>query len=293
MRTEKEMYHLILEVAQKEERIRAVYLNGSRTNPSVPKDIFQDFDLVYVVTDIAPFLAAPSWIDCFGTRLLMQLPDEMDRMLGKETDFKNCYGYLIQLSDGNRIDLHIQTLDYTRKVILQDKLCRILLDKDQALPAVPEATDRDYWVQKPRQAQFSCCCNEFWWVLDNVAKGLWREEIPYVMDMLNHHVRPELVKMLSWSVGIQSGFSCSVGKSGKYLNQYLSPGQWERFLKTYPAANIQQIWDAVFTLCDFFQETALFVSAQLKLEYNQQEGENCLFFLHKVYSLPKDASEIL
>lgn len=293
MRTEKEMYHLILEVAQKDERIRAVYLNGSRTNPSVPKDIFQDFDLVYVVTDTAPFLAAPNWIDCFGTRLLMQLPDEMDQMLGKETDLKNCYGYLIQLSDGNRIDLHIQTLDYTRKVILQDKLCRILLDKDQALPAIPEATDRDYWVQKPGQAQFSCCCNEFWWVLDNVAKGLWREEIPYTMDMLNQNIRPELVKMLSWYVGVQTGFSCSVGKSGKYLKQYLSQGQWERFLKTYPAANIQQIWDAVFTLCAFFQETALSVSAQLKLEYNQQEGENCLFFLHKVYSLPKDASEIL
>lgn len=45
MRTEKEMYDLILNIANNDERIRAVYLNGSRTNPNVPKDIFQDYDV--------------------------------------------------------------------------------------------------------------------------------------------------------------------------------------------------------------------------------------------------------
>lgn len=41
MRTEKEMYDLILDIAKNDERIRAIYLNGSRTNPNVPKDIFK------------------------------------------------------------------------------------------------------------------------------------------------------------------------------------------------------------------------------------------------------------
>lgn len=56
MRTEQEMYDLILAAAQQDTRIRAVYLNGSRANPNVPRDMFQDFDVVYVVTDIASFL---------------------------------------------------------------------------------------------------------------------------------------------------------------------------------------------------------------------------------------------
>ena len=47
MRTEKEMFDLIISTAQSDDRIRAVYLNGSRTNPNVPKDIFQDYDVVY------------------------------------------------------------------------------------------------------------------------------------------------------------------------------------------------------------------------------------------------------
>ena len=42
MRTEQEMMDLIMDVAKKDERIRAVYMNGSRTNPNATKDIFQD-----------------------------------------------------------------------------------------------------------------------------------------------------------------------------------------------------------------------------------------------------------
>ena len=49
MRSEEEMMNLILQVAKDDERVRAVYLNGSRTNPNAPKDRFQDYDVVYVV----------------------------------------------------------------------------------------------------------------------------------------------------------------------------------------------------------------------------------------------------
>lgn len=42
MRTEKEMLDLILSVAKADEHVRAVYMNGSRTNPNVAKDIYQD-----------------------------------------------------------------------------------------------------------------------------------------------------------------------------------------------------------------------------------------------------------
>jgi len=40
LRTEEEMYRMILQIAEEDERIRAVYMNGSRTNKNVKKDIF-------------------------------------------------------------------------------------------------------------------------------------------------------------------------------------------------------------------------------------------------------------
>lgn len=51
MRTEREIFDLILHVARNNEQIRAVYMNGSRANPNVQKDIYQDYDIVYVVTE--------------------------------------------------------------------------------------------------------------------------------------------------------------------------------------------------------------------------------------------------
>ena len=40
MRNEDNMYGLFMDIAKADDRIVAVYMNGSRTNPSVPKDIF-------------------------------------------------------------------------------------------------------------------------------------------------------------------------------------------------------------------------------------------------------------
>ncbi|MFN3333480.1 MAG: aminoglycoside 6-adenylyltransferase, partial [Caldilinea sp.] len=61
MRSEQEMLDLILSVAEADEHIRAVIMNGSRTDPNAPRDIFQDYDIVYVVTDVAAFVNNPAW----------------------------------------------------------------------------------------------------------------------------------------------------------------------------------------------------------------------------------------
>ncbi|SHH79449.1 aminoglycoside 6-adenylyltransferase [Virgibacillus chiguensis] len=75
MRTEHEMMQLIMQTAQQGERIRAVVLNGSRANPNVEKDMFQDFDIVYVVNNMASFTSNHSWVDVFGDRIMMQMPE--------------------------------------------------------------------------------------------------------------------------------------------------------------------------------------------------------------------------
>ena len=52
MRTEQEMMNTILSIAEDDERIRIVTLEGSRTNINIPKDEFQDYDITYFVTDM-------------------------------------------------------------------------------------------------------------------------------------------------------------------------------------------------------------------------------------------------
>ena len=74
MRTENEMYSLILEVAKNDDRIKAVYMNGSRTNENVPKDMFQDYDIVYVVEETQSFIEDKDWVRVFGEILLCSIP---------------------------------------------------------------------------------------------------------------------------------------------------------------------------------------------------------------------------
>lgn len=288
MRSEKEMMGLILGVAEKDERIRGVYMTGSRTNPNVPKDVFQDYDIVYIVRETESFRKEREWIDVFGERLYMQYPDDMPE---PGADIGLCYGYLMQLADGNRLDLHVVTLEFALKDIAHDRLCRILMDKDMALPGIPPSTDEDHWVKRPEEKEYLYCCNEFWWILNSIGKGLWRGEIPYVMDMLNMHGRPELMKMLAWKVGLERGFSCSVGKSGKYLRKYLSEDCYERLLQTYPSAEDEAVWRSVFGMCGLFDETARKVGEELGYVYNEKEAHNSRLYLDCTYALPRDAKE--
>ncbi|SHH95997.1 aminoglycoside 6-adenylyltransferase [Clostridium collagenovorans DSM 3089] len=209
MRTEQEMLNLILDVAKNDKRIRAVYMSGSRTNPNAIKDIFQDYDIECVVEETKSFRKQKDWIDQFGERLYMQYPEENSYY---ENDVDNCYVWLIQFTDGNRLDLTVSTLSHALKNIEGDRLCKILLDKEKCLLDMPEATDMDYWVKKPTEHNFFDTCNDFWWCLNNVAKGLWREEIPYVMDMINYVVRPQLIRLMEWKIGFDTNFTVSIGK---------------------------------------------------------------------------------
>jgi aminoglycoside 6-adenylyltransferase len=292
MRSESEMLDLILGVAKEDERIRAVTLNGSRANPNAPKDIFMDYDVVYVVTETESFLKEKEWIDVFGERIIMQEPDQLDKMLGRDVDLSKCYGYLMQFSDGNRIDLHLETLDRTLERFGTDSLTVTLLDKENILPKLPPASDQDYWVKKPSFAQYLSMCNNFWWVAPYCAKGLWRKEILYAIDAMNDYVRDALLQMLSWDVCIDRGFEFSLGKSLKCLNNYLDPDLWNRLMTTYNLSDSDSAWNALITACELFDETASAVGEAFGYMYNKEEATKSFAFIRHIQELPRTAAEI-
>ena len=108
MRTEIEMISLIKDIAFKEENIRAAYIEGSRTNPNAPEDIFQDYDIVYIVTTTKPFREDKEWINNFGKILYMHYPEDN---VFYPSDVENCYGWQMQFVDGNPLMQEIRYLD--------------------------------------------------------------------------------------------------------------------------------------------------------------------------------------
>ena len=288
MRTEEQMLDLILNTAREDDRIRAAILNGSRANPNAPRDPFQDFDVVYVVTDVAPFRHNFRWLERFGELMILQMPEDMQDPPPRD-DGGFCY--LMQFADGNRIDLGLWPAARVGE-LERDSLSVLLLDKDGIVEPFDPPSDRDYLPRPPTAKAFADCCNEFWWVSPYVAKGLWREEIVYAKHFLDHYVREQLTKMIDWYVGVETGFCRNPGKSGKYLAHYLEPELWRMLLDTYSGAGYEHTWQALFATCDLFRRLALHVARHFGFEYPYSDDERVSAHLRHVKSLPRDAREI-
>ena len=266
MRTTEEMLELIIKVAKEDPDIRAVLMSGSRANKDCPVDRYQDFDIVYFVKDVQPYWDNMAWIEeKFGKPILVHKPDSLELI---PPDDDGNYIYLMLFADGNRIDLQFTASPY----VDDGEPAVLLLDKDGTFPDIQ--VQEDFWyVRKPSQKHFADCCNEFHWCLNNVAKGIARDELSYAMKQLNEYVRDMLVLMLQWYVGTRFDFKVSAGKEGKYFKKYLPKDLYERFQKTYSDADYEHMWVAAFEMLYLFGNVARYVAEKLKFTYAEEEEQ--------------------
>lgn len=281
MRSETEMMNLILSVARQDERIRVVAMNGSRVNASAPVDSFQDFDIVFLVREIDSFLKNDQWLDVFGPRMIMQKPEAMHLF---PPSLGGWFTYLMLFQDENRIDLMLIPVEDLDRYLKNDTLTRILLDKDNLVPQIPPPDDKMWHVAQPSEAFFQDSCNEFWWLVPYVVKGVCRREFLYAADHLQL-LRNEVFRMLSWQVGFETDFAVSVGKNGKYLEKYIPSAVWNNFISTYQAASYDSQTKALKTLMRLFDQTAKEVARFLKISYPQSAADQIAAYVERHLSV--------
>lgn len=263
MRSEKQVYDTILNFANMDERIRVVTLEGSRTNINIPPDDFQDYDITFFVTDMQSFINNNDWLDVFGERIILQKPEDMELFPAVEKGFS----YLMLFTDDVKIDLTLLPLELIDEYFTWDKLVKLLLDKDNRIIHPPVPTDIDYHLKKPTERMFDDCCNEFWNTTTYVVKGLCRREILFAIDHLNDIVRKELIRMISWSVGIEQGFDLSLGKNYKFLRRYISEEVWKRLMSTYHMDSYSRVWESLEQCMALFREISATVARLLDYQY--------------------------
>ncbi len=279
MRSEQQILEKIISIAKEDDRIRAVILNGSRTNPEVVKDDFQDFDVIYLVKNLESFGIYLNWIDVFGERIIVQMPNSMEIDEG-DIESTDEIVYLMLFKDFHRIDLRLVKMENIKDC--KDSLNKVLLDKDNLFSDILKPTDADYILRKPSQKAFADCCNEFWWVSTYVVKGLARNELIYAKEMLEGPVRKMFMKMMAWSAGTDHDFTINVGKSHRYLKSYLSPSVWSGIIKTYPRLNKIEIWQSLMEMTKLFDDKAAEVADRIGLTYNHVEAENVKAYLNEM-----------
>ena len=128
-----------------------------------------------------------------------------------------------------------------------------------------------YHVRKPSAREYDDCCNEFWNVTPYVIKGLCRKEILFAIDHFNQIVRHELLRMISWKVGIETGFKLSVGKNYKFIERYISEDLWEKLLSTYRMDSYENIWEAFFLCHQLFRAVSGEVAERLHYAYPEYD----------------------
>ena len=280
MRTEQEMLEIISKIAKEDERIRAVYLFGSRVNPDAKKDKYQDYDVSFVVTETESFQTDKNWLNALGdTDLIVEGERNASIFFGKDMSHlcRRCvFNFLF--SDGNFLDLVIEVKEEAVKNFMEYKPNIVLLDKDNFLSGIIAKTDKNHEYLKLDEAVYHACCSNFWWFLLYPIKGIARDKIPFAMVSFNSFTRTLLNSMTEWYISVKTD-SLFQGKRERNYEKYLPKDLYDLYSRTYSCGNY---WDVIFVTCELFNKLALAVGTHFGFAYNQQEEDSIIHYLQKV-----------
>lgn len=283
MRTEAEIRKLIIGFAVADARVRAVLLSGSRADTSLLQDKYQDYDIMFVVSDIRSFTEDHSWTDFLGEKTVQQLPDTMFPEKHTDRDSHSSFAYLMLFEDMNRIDLTLSDSNFFRDNHSPDIPFVVWLDKDGLCSKQPQSHVRKDLIKIPEEKEFLDTCNEFWWVSTYVAKGLLRNEITYAKGMLEKTVRPMFMKAVKWKAGIDNGFTAAFGIEGRHLKKLVPDELYEKIMHTYSGSCIDENWKALILMADIFAELTAGIAASLNFSMNIPEQEKTRAYLQMRY----------
>ena len=262
MRTDQEILGLILETAKKLQ-VDAVALSGSRTNPKVQTDEFQDYDLVYVVDDIDNLTSDLSWLDQFGKRIIEQEVTLGHRRL-----------YLMLFEDGNRIDLTLCSKDHINEWVDSEAGFTVLKDEKGLFEAYLPNPKR-YWTAPPSEEEFTASFNEFWWVSAYVVKGICRNQLIYATDHLYGICQQELLKILAWQVASDRGV-VDIGKNYKYLFNYLLSEKEKEFSNLLDFSSVEKLTHSLFATMQLFHREAQILAQKMDFDYDKEVAEKMI-----------------
>jgi len=262
MRTETEMLDVILQTA-KTLQVKAVAMSGSRTCLNVPKDEFQNYDVVYIVDDLDNLTSDLSWLTYFGGRIIEQ-----------EVSLGNRRLYLMLFEDGNRIDLTLCPKEHIQEWVDSEAGFTVLEDEKGLFESYSPSPKR-FWIHPATETDFKNSCNEFWWVSAYVVKGICRHQVIYATDHLYGICQQELLKVLAWQVAADEG-KVDVGKNYKYLFNYLPNTKEKEFSSLVDFSSLDKITQSLFATMELFHQEAQFLAKKMGFDYDKEVAEKMI-----------------
>jgi aminoglycoside 6-adenylyltransferase len=198
----------------------------------------------------------------------------------------------MQFVDGNRIDLTFHHIDKLKDEC-KDSLSEVLIDKDNLCSNLPPASESSYFIQEPTKDKYKGCCDAFFFAIgSHIPKTIWRKQLPLLKFYIEGWLREPVHLMLSWEIGVKTGFNKSLGVKGKYLQNYLDSEKWEKYLDTYADSDYDNIWDSIFVFYEIFVESAIYIAKEYDFIFPEDNAKKVLSFIKHVRGLSDNAKSI-
>jgi aminoglycoside 6-adenylyltransferase len=235
--------------ARKEAGIRAAFLVGSGARQDHPADEWSDIDLVLVATDPRAWLYSIDWLAQFG-EVWFSYPERH----GDETPVIE---RRVLFASGQDVDFVIPSTESARQRFagtfipeIASRGRRVLLDKDEILPALPVEAARQP-AQPPPEGEYAEVVQDFWYHTAWTAKKLRRGELWVAIRCCDYYLKFLLLRVLEWQVaGADTWFN------GRFLEQWAAPESLVKLRRTFAHYETEDVWQALRATMELFDQAA-------------------------------------
>jgi len=255
--------------AENQPLVRAALLTSTLAVPGSKVDIFSDFDLILILSDVQPFFQDRAWLEDFG-HVLAIYRDPLEPMDGFLKS-----GNVTQYDNGLKIDFTLWPVALLQKTTASPQLppefdagYRILLDKDQLTGGLQPPTYRGYIPNPPSEAEYLRKIEEFFLDTGYTAKFLWRGDLMAAKTLLDYFLKDEHLRpILEWHMEIAHQWSVKPGPHGRGLQKWLRGDLWAKLGDTYTGFGLEENWQALDKTIVLMRQVAQEVGASLGFAY--------------------------
>ena len=261
--------------------IRAAIVVGSRARRDNPADEWSDLDILLFAQNVNRYQDQQDWIEALApTWMVLQSRTVM-----------NDPEQVVLFAGGFRTDFVFHTADVlsgVKDMVENNQVpaviargARVLIDKDHAIPKLPAPT-RPGPAQPPSQADFQKAVEKFWFQAVFAAYQLRRGEmVPF--KAVDIGLKWQLISLLEWNVHSLKGGAVDTWHAGRFLSEWLDPGDLAEFSASYAPCNREESWTAFNILLDLYQRKALETARQLGYPERSVWMGEIRSYLYKVF----------